>query len=91
MRVILMSLEDEEERMTEPNAPAGVGPLELRARVCHTDSCCPAIYGTGRGTLLVQGFVVDDDPVLEDLGLRAGEAVVEVPPELLRAFTSPRP
>lgn len=76
--------------MSEPNAPAGVGPLELRARLCHTDSCCPAIFETGRGTLLVQGFVVDD-PVLRDLGLPAGETVVAVPPELLGAFTSPRP
>ncbi|MGH2720180.1 MAG: hypothetical protein ACRDJO_01080 [Actinomycetota bacterium] len=77
--------------MTERKAAGGLGPLELRTRVCHTDSCCPAIYGTGRGTLLVQGFVVCDDPALQGLGLLPGEAVVEVPPELLRAFTSPRP
>ena len=76
--------------MTEPNR-LGVGPLEVRARVCHTDSCCPAIYGTGRGTLLVQGLVVDDPAALDDLRLPAGEAVVEVPQELLWAFMSPRP
>jgi hypothetical protein len=77
--------------MVERRATAGVHPLEVMARMCHTDSCCPTIYRTARGSLLVQGFVVDDQPALRDLGLPPGEAVVEVPLELLEAFTSRRP
>ncbi|MGH2688988.1 MAG: hypothetical protein ACRDKW_09310 [Actinomycetota bacterium] len=77
--------------MTEPDVTAGLSPLEVVARTCHTDSCCPMIYSTARGTLLVQGFVVDDDRALKELGIPAGESVVEVPLEMLQGFTSPRP
>jgi hypothetical protein len=75
-----------EHMVTEWNSRTGLGPLQIKITICHTDSCCPTIYETGRGRLLVQGFVVDDPAALRALGLPPGETVVEVPSELLRQF-----
>ena len=44
------------------------------------DDTCPTLYATDRGTLVVQGYVVNDS----DVTLAEGEALVEVPAELLR-------
>ena len=41
---------------------------------------CPTVYATDRGTLVVQGAVVTD---AEGVNVPAGEALVEVPAELL--------
>jgi hypothetical protein len=41
---------------------------------------CPAVYVTDRGTLVVQGAIVPD---AEGVNVPAGEALVEVPAELL--------
>jgi hypothetical protein len=44
------------------------------------DDTCPTLYSTDRGTVVVQGYVVNDsDVVLSD-----GEALVEVPADLLK-------
>jgi hypothetical protein len=44
------------------------------------DDTCPTLYATDRGTFVVQGYVVNDT----DVTLPEGEALVEVPAELLR-------
>ena len=53
-----------------------------------TDDCkggdCPAVYATDRGTLVIQGYVLDPAAVRQ-LTLPSGESAVEVPAELLLA------
>jgi hypothetical protein len=44
------------------------------------DDTCPTLYATDRGTFVVQGYVLNDT----DVTLPEGEALVEVPAELLR-------
>jgi hypothetical protein len=61
----------------------GIGRVEMKARICHTDDCCPTVYATGRDTYLVQGYTVPGDEALRTLGVPVGEGVVEVPRELL--------
>lgn len=51
---------------------------------CNDGKTCPGLYRTERGTYLVRGYVVDDADALAELGLPAGETVVEVPAGLLR-------
>jgi hypothetical protein len=43
------------------------------------DGTCPTLYESDRGTIVVQGWVVEDS----DLTVPEGEALVEVPVELL--------
>ena len=43
---------------------------------------CPTVYVTDRGTLVVQGYVLDPVAVRQ-LALPSGESAVEVPAELL--------
>ena len=61
---------------------AEAAPLELTllAKICPADDC-PTVYTTNRGTVVVQGYVVDSD----EAGLRLpdGERLVEIPRELL--------
>jgi hypothetical protein len=45
------------------------------------DSSCPTIYATDRGTIVVQGSIVEK---AADVTLAEGEALVEIPAELLR-------
>jgi hypothetical protein len=45
---------------------------------------CPAVYTTDRGTLVIQGYVLDA-PAIRQLTLPTGESAVEVPAELLLA------
>lgn len=52
---------------------------------CEEDNC-PAVYATDRGTLLVQGYVIDDPATLHKLGLPPGESAVEVPADLLKGI-----
>jgi len=49
---------------------------------CDSGRSCPNINATDRGTLVVQGYVVDVE-TLSDLHIPAGETVVEVPLSLL--------
>jgi hypothetical protein len=51
-----------------------------RIRGACRDDTCPTLYATDRGTFVVQGYVVNDT----DVTLPEGEALVEVPAELLR-------
>jgi uncharacterized protein (DUF779 family) len=46
------------------------------------DGTCPTIYATDRDTVVVQGRLVDDT----DVTLGDGEALVEIPAELLRSM-----
>jgi uncharacterized protein (DUF779 family) len=46
------------------------------------DGTCPTIYASDRGTLVVQGALVNDSDVV----LGEGEALVEIPAELLRGL-----
>ena len=65
---------------------AGMGRVQVKARICHTDDCCPTIYQTERNTYLVQGYTVSGGDAEKALGIPPGEAVVEIPRELLAAF-----
>ena len=44
------------------------------------DGTCPTIYKSDRGTLVIQGWVVNDADVVTP----EGEALVEIPVELLK-------
>lgn len=62
----------------------------MRLRMLATTSGggnCPTLYETDRGTIVVQGYVVDDPEALADLqDVLPGETVVEVPLELLTRY-----
>jgi hypothetical protein len=48
------------------------------------DGTCPTLYETDRGTIVVQGHIVNDTDVSNnDVLLGDGEALVEIPAELL--------
>lgn len=57
--------------------------LKMLADACGGGTC-PTLYETDRGTVVVQGYVLDSD-TLSKLGLPEGEAAVEIPRELLAA------
>jgi hypothetical protein len=46
---------------------------------------CPTVHATDRGTVVVQGYVVDDAQALSSLHLPDGEGAVEIPLSLLLA------
>lgn len=50
------------------------------ANICTAGSC-PTVYDSGTGTLIVQGFTVS--ALRSGIDLPAGEALVEIPKELL--------
>ena len=62
----------------------------MRLKFLGTDSeqgTCPAVYETDRGTLAVQGRLIDDPEALGDCVNRAAdEVIVEIPRELVRFF-----
>ncbi len=45
------------------------------------DDTCPTLYATDRGTIVVQGYVVRGS----DVTVPEGEALVEIPAELLES------
>jgi hypothetical protein len=48
------------------------------------DGTCPTLYETDRGTIVVQGHIVNHTDVSNsDVVLGDGEALVEIPAELL--------
>ena len=49
------------------------------------DSTCPTVYATDHGTVVVQGRLLNHTEVTtNDVTLGDGEALVEIPAELLR-------
>ncbi len=44
----------------------------------------PRVYETDRGSLIVQGWIVDDAEALAQLAVPGGETVVEIPSALAR-------
>jgi hypothetical protein len=54
--------------------------IEIMTTLC-ANSSCPTVYRTDRGTLVVQGYVVDQT----DIEVPPGERLIEIPIELLRA------
>lgn len=56
-----------------------------------TRDTCPTLCRTDRGTYLVQGYIVTDPEALAELNIPSGEAVVEVPAELLPEIDDARP
>ena len=46
----------------------------------------PALYKTDRGSWLAQGWVVTDPAALAEMGIPAGETVVEIPDRLVPFF-----
>ena len=53
--------------------------LTRRDGSCYGGTC-PTIYDTDRGTVVVQGWMVNDS----DVTLGPGEVLVEIPAELLK-------
>jgi hypothetical protein len=56
--------------------------LKLLVELSRTGSC-PTVYTTDRGSLVVQGSIVDDPDALAGAKVDPGETMVEVYPELL--------
>ncbi|MFI6311659.1 hypothetical protein ACIBEK_16260 [Nocardia fusca] len=46
----------------------------------------PTLYRTDRGSWVVQGWVVDDQAVLAQMGIPEGESCVEIPDRLVPFF-----
>jgi hypothetical protein len=65
---------------------SGMGRVQVKARICHTDDCCPAIYETERHTYLVQGYTLSGGDAEKALGIPPGEGIVEISRELLAAL-----
>jgi hypothetical protein len=58
--------------------------LTLLGDNCANGRTCPRIYLTDRGTVLVQGYDVNDNETLTAVNAPAGESVVEIPISLLK-------
>lgn len=46
----------------------------------------PTLYKTDRGSWLVQGWIVTDEDALKQMGIPAGETVVEIPDRMIPFF-----
>ncbi len=57
--------------------------MELRLVEGCEDTNCPKAYATDDDTVVIQGFVVDDPDVLARARPSEGEALVEIPRQLL--------
>jgi len=60
-------------------------PLVIVGVTCGAQAC-PTIYRTSSGTLLVQGKTID--PAVLGVDLPPGEAMVEIPAQLLAEFAA---
>ncbi|MEU2944130.1 hypothetical protein [Nocardiopsis alba] len=47
----------------------------------------PTVYKTDQGSWLVQGWVVEDQSVLDEMDIPEGETVVEIPDRMLHYFS----
>ncbi|MFG1609976.1 hypothetical protein [Actinoplanes sp. NPDC049265] len=54
--------------------------------VSCASNTCPTIYNTDRGTIIVQGYVVE--PEVAGISVPEGEKLVEIPLDLLRTAVS---
>lgn len=54
---------------------------------CDVGRTCPHVSATGRGTLVIQGYVITA-PEAAVLGISAGDAAIEVPLSLLPELAS---
>ncbi len=75
--------DDAETGLTDSKVRASTAPdldLQLVTTLCGGGSC-PTVYRTNRGTLVVQGYAVQDAGV----DLPDGELLVEIPADLLAA------
>ena len=54
--------------------------IEIMTTLCANNSC-PTVYRTDRGTLVIQGYIVDQT----DFEVPPGERLIEIPRELLQA------
>ena len=61
--------------------------LTVIGSLCGGSGSCPTVYRTGHGDLVVQGRAIDPGSV--GIALPAGEALVEIPGQLLAALTAP--
>ena len=57
-------------------------------KACDVGRTCPHVSVTGRGTLVIQGYVITD-PEAAVLGIPAGDTAIEVPLSLLPELASP--
>jgi hypothetical protein len=56
--------------------------LTLLVELSRTGSC-PTVYTTSRGSIVIQGYIVDDPEALAGAKLNPDETMVEVGPEVL--------
>ena len=52
-------------------------------------SGCPTLYATDRGTIVVQGWKVEDAETLAQMAIPDHETVLEVPAALFRHLSPP--
>ena len=64
-----------------------VAGLTVIGSLCGGSGSCPTVYRTGHGALVIQGRPVDPGSV--GIELPAGEALVEVPEQLIVALAEP--
>jgi hypothetical protein len=57
--------------------------VKLVRSTCNDGKTCPALHGTDRDTVVVQGWAVADPEGLAQLELQTGAEAVEVPAGLL--------
>jgi hypothetical protein len=57
--------------------------ITIRDDYCDNGRTCPHISATGRGTLIVQGYLTSDPALAGRPGIPAGQTVIEVPLALL--------
>ena len=55
--------------------------MTVVADTCKAPKRCPTVYATDRGSIVVQGYIVRD---AENVEVPSGEALVEIPIDLLR-------
>ena len=59
--------------------------VQIAASTCGGGPSCPTVHATDRGTIAVQGYVIDDPEALAALALPPREGVVEISVALLLA------
>nr|WP_239084056.1 hypothetical protein [Asanoa ishikariensis] len=69
--------------VTSNQGPSASAAFNLRTISAYcTTGTCPTVYDSGRGTIVVQGYIVTGDHA--GVTLPDGEQLVEIPVELLK-------